>query len=99
MKSQSSNTKKILAQSLKDACQDFDIKITKLSDVSGVHQRDWHKRLSGVTEIKLIDLLIICESTNIDAIQFFSYISKRYDLITEAAGNAPVTTDEISIAS
>lgn len=99
MKSQSLDTKKILASSLKDACQDFDIDIMKLSETSGLNFTAWYKRLSGKTEIKLIDLLVICEATNTDVIKFVAYISNRYDLMTEAAGKAPRVHDEISTAS
>ena len=78
MNSRTSNTKKRLAEALKDACQDFDIKVMELSKSTETSFQNWYKRLSGDTEIKLVDLLIICESTGIDVIKFLTYIITRY---------------------
>ena len=78
LKSQKPDAKKNLANSLKMTLETFDIQVSEVAKRTHTDRKNWYKRLNGDTDIKLLDVLVICECMEIDAIRFLIEMDKRY---------------------
>ena len=78
MKSQHPTAIKKLADSLKGTVEKFEIQVSTIVQKTRTDRTTWYKRLGGWTDIKLIDVLLICESAEIKPIKFFTELLKRY---------------------
>ena len=78
MKSQKPNARKNLAVSLKLTLEKLDIQVSDIANKTRTDRRNWYKRLNGYTDIKLIDILIICECSDTDVIDFLMEMNKKY---------------------
>ena len=78
LKSQKPNARKNLAVSLKLTLEKLDIQVSDIANKTRTDRRNWYKRLNGYTDIKLIDILIICECSDTDVIDFLMEMNKKY---------------------
>ena len=78
MKSQLPNARKNLADSLKLTLEKFNIQVSDIAVKTRTDRGNWYKRLSGNRDIKLLDILVICECRKIGMIPFLTELAKNY---------------------
>ncbi|EKU98030.1 hypothetical protein Lepto7375DRAFT_7289 [Leptolyngbya sp. PCC 7375] len=78
LESQKPEAKKKLAASLKITLETFEIKVSEIAERTYTDRKNWYKRLNGDTDIKLLDVLVICECMDVDVIQFLIEMDQRY---------------------